>query len=104
MKLKELRKREGYTQAKLAEFLNINQRTISDYEVGLSEPNIETLKKMSKLFHVSLDELVGNETSSINIVAFGKEKAEIIKDVLEMTNSQVARVSAFIKGMLGDDK
>lgn len=104
MKLKELRKREGYTQAKLAEFLNINQRTISDYEVGLSEPNIETLKKMSKLFRVSLDELVGNETNSINITAFGEEKERIVRAILDMTNSQIDRVSAFIKGMLGDDK
>lgn len=59
--MKKLRKEKHMNQERLAEKLNVRRQTISSYECGNSIPDIYTLMKISKIFHVTLDELVGNE-------------------------------------------
>lgn len=58
-RLKELREDNDYTQTKVAKDLNIDQRSISFYEKGKFEPNIETLINFSIYFNVSVDYLLG---------------------------------------------
>ena len=64
-RLKELREEHNLTQTKLANELLIDQRSLSFYEIGKYEPNIDTLKRMSIFFNVSTDYLLGltNEKS-----------------------------------------
>lgn len=57
-KISELRKQKNLTQAELGAELNISAQAISKWENGLSEPDINSLKKLSKLFGVSIDELL----------------------------------------------
>ena len=59
-RFKIYRERKGLSQKEAAEALGINAYQIANYETNRSEPNIETLKKMSKLYRVSLDMLLGN--------------------------------------------
>ena len=59
--LKELRKEAGYSQKQIAEKLCISQQTYSDYENGKTEPTTETLIRISKIYNVSLDFLLGME-------------------------------------------
>ena len=59
MRLKELRKKRGVSQVKLAMDLNTNQNTISRYETGEREPGIAELIKIADYFHVSVDYLIG---------------------------------------------
>lgn len=61
-RLKELRKQHKLTQQKVASFLDISQQAYAKYELDLSEPDIMTLNKLSKLFNVSIDYLLGRET------------------------------------------
>ena len=66
MRLKELRKKRGISQLKLAMDLNTSQNTISRYETGEREPGIVELIKIAEYFNVSIDYLVGRtENSSI---------------------------------------
>lgn len=59
-RLKRLRELKGISQKELANELgNINQQTISNYEVGVREPDIQTLIKLADYFGVSIDYLVG---------------------------------------------
>lgn len=58
MRLKELRKRKGISQLKLALDLNTNQNTISRYENGEREPGIRELIMIADYFGVSLDYLL----------------------------------------------
>lgn len=58
-RLKELREEHNLTQTKLANELLIDQRSLSFYEIGKYEPNIDTLKRMSIFFNVSTDYLLG---------------------------------------------
>lgn len=56
--LKFLRKKSSKTQDGLSSELNIGRTTIANYEAGISEPNVETLRSFAKYFGVSLDDLL----------------------------------------------
>ncbi len=58
MRLKELRKKRGISQLKLAMDLNMNQNSISRYESGVREADYSTLIKFADYFNVSIDYLL----------------------------------------------
>lgn len=58
MRLKELRKKRGISQLKLALDLNMNQNTISRYETGEREADYATLIRFADYFNVSIDYLL----------------------------------------------
>lgn len=67
MRLKELRKKKGISQLRLATELNTTQNTISRYETGEREPGIAELIKIADYFNVSVDYLIGRtENSKMN--------------------------------------
>lgn len=55
------RKNAGMTQSELGAKLNVTAQAVSKWENGLSEPDLATLQKMSALFNVSVDMLLGSE-------------------------------------------
>ena len=59
VRLKELRKKKGISQLRLATDLNTTQNTISRYETGEREPGIDELIKIADYFNVSVDYLIG---------------------------------------------
>lgn len=58
-RLKELRTDKGLSQSQLAGQLNVDFRTISNWENGVRQPNINTLVVIAKFFEVSADYLLG---------------------------------------------
>lgn len=72
----ELRKALGFTQKQVADFLNISRTTYTQYERGSSAPNLETLDKLSELFHVTIDYLLGK--ADVNLSS--KESQPIINN------------------------
>ena len=63
--ISKLRKKLGYSQEDLSEKLNVTRQTISNWELNETQPNSDQLKTLSSLFKVSIDELVGNDISSV---------------------------------------
>ena len=59
MRLKELRKKKKLSQLRLAIDLSTTQNTISRYETGEREPDMEALIKIADYFDVSVDYLLG---------------------------------------------
>lgn len=57
--LKELRSKNGITQAELAAILKTAKSTISMYEQGKREPSFETLEAIADYFNVDMDYLMG---------------------------------------------
>ena len=64
-KLKTLRKASGLTQKQLAERLGITTSVVSYYELSERSPSPDVLIRLSQVFHVSVDELLGIEESSL---------------------------------------
>ncbi len=59
--LKEIRKKKGYSQLKVAFDLNISREALSYYENDKRNPDITMLCKMSEYFNVSIDYLIKGE-------------------------------------------
>lgn len=58
-KLKEIRKNTGFTQNEVAKELNIPRVNITNYELGRTQPDIETLGRLIDFYEISADWLLG---------------------------------------------
>jgi len=68
-RIKDLRKKSGWSQQKLAEKAGVSYNTITKIEQGAATmPTIQTMIKIADAFGISLDELVGRKGSGIDIV------------------------------------
>ena len=59
--LREIRKKKGYSQLKVAMDLNISREALSYYETGKRSPDVNMLITMSRYFNVSIDYLITGE-------------------------------------------
>ncbi len=59
--LKELRIIKGISQRKLGEIFGVANQTISSWEKGINEPDLDTLLKIAEYFQVSVGFLLGTE-------------------------------------------
>lgn len=76
--LSDLRKRNRLTQLELAEKLNYSDKAVSKWEKGESLPGVEVLYKLSKLYGVSIDYIVGEEAAKPAPVPTERKKYKII--------------------------
>ena len=58
-KLRELRIEKGLSQRKLGELFNVCNQSVSFWETGSREPDLDTLKLIAEFFDVSTDYLLG---------------------------------------------
>ena len=99
MKLKELRKKKNLTQEQVAKYLNISQRTYSGYELGKSEPTIETLKKLADFFSTTIDYIVDRDTDIINLNGLEYKKAKLMRDILQMSERKFELIQSYSDGL-----
>lgn len=92
--LQELRKDKGLTQAQVGALVGVSASAISAYENGVSEPTIETLKNLARLYHVNTDFLLGEtrvSTSWAEIVkGFSTEGGtvpfeDVVRDIFSLS-------------------
>ena len=60
-RINQLRSSLGWSQVELAKRLNVSKQTVSNWENDNIQPSIEMLVRLSKIFGVSTDYLLGNE-------------------------------------------
>ena len=65
-KLIELRRKEGLSQEELGYKLNVTRQTISKWELGQTTPEMDKLIELSKVFNVSVDDLINNSETPKN--------------------------------------
>ena len=53
-----LRKSHNYTQEELAEKLDISRQAISKWETGVTVPDVDVLLKLSKLYGISINDIL----------------------------------------------
>lgn len=58
-RLKQLRLENNMLQKELAEKIGVARSSVTKYELGTGEPNLETLLKLCDIFDCSLDYLLG---------------------------------------------
>jgi len=58
-RIREIREENFYTQQKIADLLNVGQRTYSDYESGKTRIPIDSILILAKFYDVSVDYITG---------------------------------------------
>ncbi len=80
-KIKEYRELHKMTQRDIAEILEVEPGTISKYESGIIEPNIQSLKRLAETFNITVDELIKDEKkfdiTKINVLEILREQKEL---------------------------
>lgn len=56
--IKFYRKRNNYSQEKLAELLGVSRQAVAKWENEISLPSTENMIKIADIFHISTDELI----------------------------------------------
>ena len=59
--LARLRKEKGLSQLELAEELNVTRQAVSRWETGAAVPMVDTLVQLSRLYGVTVDDLLLND-------------------------------------------
>ena len=90
-KLYELRKNANLSQEQLAEKLNITRQTISNWELGQTVPDIMQAKEISKIFKITLDELIDNNVKDILV-----EKISNTEKIVGTTKKNLKMLSIVI--------
>lgn len=106
-RIKQLRDEYKMTQLQLAQKMNKTQQTISLYENGTNEPDLDGYILLSKLFNCSVEYIAGKsdirnpEKSDVNSdkIAIGL----LAKDYENITDNQRRQIEEFAKLVLKDN-
>ena len=80
----ELRMSFGWTQVQLAQKLGITKQTVSNWENDNIQPSIDMLVKLSNIFNVSTDYLLGlKPTNSLNVDGLPTEFVSHIVQIID---------------------
>lgn len=83
-KLIGLRKENKMTQEEIADKLGVTRQTVSNWELNQTKPDLDQLKEISRIYKISIDELVDNN----------------VKEVLSEKVSNVEKLSGLIYKIL----
>lgn len=97
--LQFLRKSHGYTQDDLAQKLNISRQAVSKWETGTTIPDLDTLLKLSKLYHITINEILEPKIQPQRITDF-EQLSTIPENELQEALKQFDAVS-LVTALLG---
>ena len=89
-KLQKLRKEHNITQEGLADKLNVSRQAVSKWESGSAYPDMEKLISLSRIFNISLDDLVNDKE------LVSKEKCVKKMDFKDMIDKVIEFISKSI--------
>lgn len=99
MRLKELRGNK--TQTEIAKCLNIPQTTYSNYENGISEPNIKKLIEIADFYGVSLDYLCSHNTPNKLQLEYLTETQKIaINLILKLNENNLLQTIGYLTAQI----
>ena len=58
-RIAELRKQQGYTQAQLADMIDVKQYVVASYETGRRRPSAALIPELARILGVTVEELIG---------------------------------------------
>lgn len=101
-KLQKLRKEKGWTQEQLASQINVSRQSLSKWELDTALPDTEHVIQLSKLFNVSTDYLLMEETANDHNQPFkqSSDNSSKIRLIVGSCLSLVALLGLLIIGIL----
>ncbi len=101
-RLKQLREEKHLSQQRLSLELNVSQATISKYELGQTDPDIQMIVELARYFRVSADYLleISDEKRNISGSRLSETEKRLITDFKRLNEIQQAKLLAYIQGLL----
>lgn len=116
-KIKEIRKSKGISQKQLGELLNVTDVMIGQYERGVKNPKISTLRKIASALEVSVVDITGwdfmtnvgpitNEVRAFEAVQaiFGKTVCDILGNLSQLNENGQEKAAAYVSDLLDHPK
>lgn len=99
-RLRELRIKCGYTQAQVAQILNIDRSTYSYYEIGKTRPDITVLVKLSRIFNIPINEMLLDErnpeaVADSGVAHFFTRGRKNVIHIYELSDAEKELIGAF---------
>lgn len=96
-RIKQLRQQRGWSQAQLANKLNVHQKQISGYERDIHSPSIELLVRLAELFNVSLDYIAFDNREEKNIIPIAdRELMQVVQQIDQLSAEDRATIKAVL--------
>ena len=109
-KLKLLRDKNGYSQEEIAEILGVTQQTYCNYEIGKHEIPVRHVVKLSELYKITSDYLLGlslymTTPPELNKVFYNKMSyGEYVELLLPLSKEDRKSVISFTKFLLSNQR
>lgn len=81
-KLKKLRLSKNLTQDQLAKLIYVSRSAVAKWEQNKGFPNIDALQRISKIFEVSIDDLLSDKELKILEVTNNKKKISLQRKII----------------------
>ncbi len=92
-KLKKLRLQNHMTQQQLASLMGVTKSVVSYYELQERIPSPEILIKLSTIFHVSTDYLLGiSSDNSINISGLNDDAIAVLSAMINLLRDKNSKI------------
>ena len=92
--IEHIRKINNFSQTKLAKYLSVSQRTISNWETGRTDIDNLSLIKMSEIFNISIDQILTGKDHSLT-----KDEMDIINKYRSMSESQKKSIHEIVNSI-----
>ena len=89
--MRKLRKACGLTMKELGRSVGVAESTISLYETGKHEPDIQTMLRIAAALGVSVDELIGDAAQ----VPQNPTRAEVAALIAQLSGDELAHVLSY---------
>lgn len=104
LKIKEFRLQQGIDQKQLANEIHIGKGSISNWEVGRTEPSLEYIEKLANYFGCTIDALFGRESNvtenaKIVDVQLTSEEEQLVNLYRTLPTRDRAELVGFAKGL-----
>lgn len=108
-KIYQLRTKAGLSQEELAEQMDVSRQSVSKWETDASIPELDKLIQLSKLFGITLDNLVRDEAeqpanSAADIAADTEKSTEVLPDHTQkgtLSPRRIVGIILFTLGLIG---
>ena len=88
-KLKSLRLEKKLTQKQIADRIGLAISAVSSYESGSRYPSYDVLVKLSRIFHVSTDYLLGiTDKRNVDVTGLNDSEIELVSQLVDMLRNK----------------
>lgn len=99
-RIREYRIKRGFTQAQMAEKLNMTESNYSSYERDKSKPPSDKLYQIASILNVSVDYLLGRSNDPEPDFEFDDEVRSLARDIQGMDSEARDALKVIVKSMI----